>query len=113
MSDDTSKKAIVLPLSHNANGDVRGLVLDETGIRYGGFRRIEDGKPIMGEYVELKQREGSPLVDATFHKLPRAVVPSEPVEARGERHGPARVNSRAYTAGWERIFGKRDSIGEA
>lgn len=110
MSD--SKKAVVLPLAHNGNGDVRGLVLDETGIRSAEFTRIEEGRPIMGEYVELKGREGSPLVDAEFHSLPG--VPEVPPEERTSRgRGPARVNSRAYEAGWERIFGKKSPVGEA
>lgn len=66
MNDDTpSKKAVVLPLAHNAKGDVRGLVLDETGIRGAEFRRIEEGPPIMGEYVELK---GSRTVARIFRK---------------------------------------------
>jgi len=111
--DDTTTKAIVLPLAHNANGDVRGLVLDETGIRGAEFRRIEDGKPIMGEYVELKGREGSPLVDAEFHKLPGSVVPPAPEEVKAQGRGPARVNSNAYREGYDRIFGRKDPIGEA
>jgi hypothetical protein len=109
-----SRKAVMLPLAHNGRGDVRGLVLDESGIRSAEFCRIEEGQPIMGEYVELKGREGSPLVDAEFHKLPGTpLMPPEERVTRGDRRGPARVNSRAYEAGWERIFGKKVTEGEA
>ena len=108
MSDDTSKKATVLPLMHNDKGDFRGLVLDSNGIRAAEFRKLEDGKPIMGEFVEMTPRDGSPLLNAEFTRLPG--MPSRPTESR---KGPAKVNSRAYTDGWDRIFGKKADLGEA
>lgn len=98
-----SKKALILPLASNPSGGIRGLVFDQDGIRGAEFQPISEGQPIMGEYVEISPREGSPLLNAEFNRLPG--VPSAP-RTEG-RKGPAKVNSRAYTEGWERIFGKK------
>lgn len=103
MSEDSTKK-VVLPLSHNARGDIRGLVLDEQGVRPVEFTRIEEGKPIMGDYVALSPREGSPLLNAEFTRIPGA---------RHESSGPAMVASEAYRNGYDRIFGKKQDVGEA
>jgi hypothetical protein len=102
VSDDATRK-VVLPLAHNEKGDFRGLVLDKSGIRATEFTRIPDGAPIMGEFVAISPREGSPLLDAEY------------VKASGtpqRRAGPAMVASDAYREGYDRIFGKRD-VGEA
>jgi hypothetical protein len=117
MSDDASdtKKALVLPIAHNEKGDFRGLVLDENGVRPSEFRRIEEGKPIIGDFVSVTPREGSHLLDAEFTRMPGSPRPPEG-EARPVPHqGPAKVNSRAYCDGWERIFGrgKKADIPEA
>jgi len=112
MSDDTSKKATVLPLMHNDKGDFRGLVLDSNGIRAAEFRKLEDGKPIMGEFVEMTPREGSPLLNAEFTRLP-GMPTLEPQVTRSTRSGPPNVATPAYREGWDRIFGKKSDIGEA
>lgn len=110
MSEDSTKK-VVLPLSHNARGDIRGLVMDEQGVRPVEFTRIEEGKPIMGDYVALSPREGSPLLNAEFTRIP-GTGGARPPEVRTSS-GPPRVSTPAYRDGYDRIFGKKQDIGEA
>lgn len=101
--DDDTPRAVILPLGPaDRPGEFVGAAIDDDGThRIVKFSPVEEGKPIMGRYVEATPRPGTPFLDATY-----------PLERRSTRSGPARVNSAAYRDGWDRIFGQKPE-GEA
>lgn len=107
MSED-SKKALVLPVHHDGHGNVRGFLIDEAGVHAGEFRKVEEGKPIMGDLLQVQPIPGSPVLMAEVTPMPG----TRPVQD-APRSGPAMVNSPEFRAGWERIFGKKHPVAEA
>lgn len=94
------------------------------------FRNEDGGVPFvrhtadheMVQGVMYPCEEGKPLLPGNeiFSLEPRAkgglsVTSLYSTKASGaqESKGPAKVNSRAYRANWETIFGKKAPIGEA
>jgi hypothetical protein len=110
MADDTTRKGVLLPLQHNGQGGIRGIYKDDKGVSLREFRPVEEGKPIMGELAKLTPREESRLMDAEIMSLPS--TPVAPTSTTGHE-GPAKVNSEAYRQGYDRIFGKKQTTGEA
>lgn len=73
----------------------------ETGV----LRGIEEGKPINAPLVNLKGREGSNVFD---------VEEIGDFRSQGRpASGPAMVATDSFREGWDRIFGGRQSVGEA
>lgn len=68
-------------------------------------RAVREGEPLHGELATLKRRKDSPhLYDVEVHFKP------EPTPARTPPRpssGPAKVASRTYRAGWDRIWGSK------
>lgn len=84
-------------LVHSPTDDGRGwrvLRKREERLEIGAIRPAEEGKPIQGELVSLKQRAGTPLFDVEVQ-----YAPPRP------HAGPARVATDAYRSGWDAIFG--------
>jgi len=88
-------------LVHGRTDDGAGLrVLRKRAdlLSAGELRPVEEGKPLRGELVSLRPREGAPqLFDVD-------VLLGAPERPEG---GPAQVASPAYRAGWSSIFGRR------
>jgi hypothetical protein len=117
-------------LIHGVTDDGKGYrVLRKQGeqVSLGAVTPLEDGKPIHGEVVRLERRQGAPLLydvrpfdfdaPASEGAEPQgAARPAEPASAEAAegappgayRSGPARVASRAYRAGWDGIWGRRN-----
>lgn len=71
---------------------------EEVRIEAGELRALEEGKPIDGEVVSLSAREESPrLFD----------VRTEYEPPKRESTGPARVATKDYRKGWDKIWGRR------
>ncbi len=65
----------------------------------GVLRPIEDGKPIMGDLVQLKSRPEFPLLFDVEEKY------TAPRASRKPKAGPPRVTNEAFLRGWEAIWG--------
>jgi hypothetical protein len=84
--------------------DERGLHIvrrrsDEGPIEAGIVQPLEEGKPITGEVISLKQREDLPfLFDVTTE------IAASPERAPS---GPAQVATDSYRRGWDAIWGGR------
>lgn len=110
-----SSKDVVLIGPPTADGEgVHVLRARDERIETGELRALREGKPITGEVVTLKPREGQPRICDVTESIatrPRAQEPARlqqparlPAPA-GPRKGPAQVASEAYRDGWEGIFG--------
>ena len=75
---------------------------DADTVEMGTLRPLEEGKPIEGEVVGMKQRKEHPMLfDVKTHFDPT----QDDAVARGA--GPAKVASDKYRQGWDAIWGKR------
>lgn len=93
---------------HSPSEDGRGLRVvrkREDSIELGEIRAVEEGKPLHGDLVRLKQRkEHERLFDVeVLVEHPRAQL------QEGSRSGPAQVATDAYRSNWDAIFGARTS----
>jgi len=86
------------------SGDGQGVdIIRKRGdrIETGTVRRLEQGKPIVGEVVRLKPRESSPLVYDVEVELP---APAQ--TASSASSGPAQVATDSYRKNWDAIYGR-------
>jgi hypothetical protein len=75
----------------------------EERIETGELRALQEGRPIVGEIVTLKPRDGSPRIcDVTASYAPHGAQPAQ----LGHK-GPAKVATDAYREGWDEIFGTK------
>ena len=79
-----------LCLTHNEN--------HESGV--GIMMRIKHGKPIPDEARMVSPIEGTPL-----YRIGESVA-----EMKSASIGPAKVNSRDYKSGYDRVFGKKSKL---
>lgn len=94
MFKSTTTKGTMIPAGTTPDGKLRGVFVEEA--QPGGEIKgalvevtpVPDGKPIMGDYVTMTAREGSPLYDAEITAFERPAG-----------SGPAKVNSNAYRSG--------------
>lgn len=94
---DAKRKGEDVLLVHSPTDDGRGwrvLRKREERLELGAIRPVEEGRPIQGELVSLKPRDGTPLFDVEVQYAPPR-----------SSAGPARVSSDAYRSGWDAIFG--------
>lgn len=101
MAEDTKNPKDVVCLGPDL-GDGSHLFVRqrEEQVDYGVFKPMKDGESA-DEFVELSYRGPGPIFESkTLYKRPTS-------------DGPAMVNSREYTSGWDRIFGSKQEVGEA
>lgn len=89
-------------------GGVQVVRLRPEGASIGEVRPLQEGRPIHGEVVQLKPREGAPWV-CDVDVAVQAQQPAPPSLPSAERHGPAQVATATYRDNWERIFGRKKS----
>lgn len=102
-----SAKDVVLLGPPTADGaGVHVIRAREERIETGELRALQEGKPIVGEIVTLKPRDGSPRVcDVTDSYAPPGARVSH--AAPLGHKGPAKVATDAYREGWDEIFGPK------
>ena len=94
------KQDVVLLGPPTADGaGVHVLRAREERIEAGELRALEEGRPVVGEVVSLRPREGNPRVCDVQDSF---AAPSSP----GARKGPAQVATSAYREGWDQVFAK-------
>lgn len=73
--------------------------------RAGVVYPLQDGRPVSpdSELVQLTEREGAAAGVYNFKSLGKV----------SEHAGPAMVSNDAYRDGWDKIFGKRSTVGQA
>jgi hypothetical protein len=110
MASESSKKPFAdhepsdVVLVYGKSDDGKGYqVLRQRGaeIEAGTVRPPDEGKPIHGELVRLKRREGSPVlfdVEVDF-------------DGRSSVGRPAKVATDQYRRGWESIWAKKHDAG--
>ncbi len=107
MSDEPEQDSDVVYLhSPTDDGDgVRVVRARQGKVEMGEVRPIAEGKPLSGEIVSLRPREGSPRVcdvKVEYAKTDDA----KPASASGSAaKGPAQVATTTYRDNWESIFG--------
>ncbi len=76
---------------------------ENADVEFGTVRPLEEGKPIDGEVVGMRQRKEHPaLFDVKTEIDTRALTQGR----RGTSVGPAQVASEKYRAGWDAIWGE-------
>lgn len=94
------KQDVVLLGPPTADGaGVHVLRAREERIEAGELRALEEGRPVVGEVVSLRPREGNPRVCDVEDSF---ATPS----ASAARKGPAQVATSAYREGWDQVFAK-------
>lgn len=117
MSKSTNDSSPAAPAKSVANEDValicgrtedgKGLHIlrkRASGIEAGVVQPLEEGKPIHGELVTLKQRGQTPVCDVEVHYAPKN---AEVAHTAGATRGhPAQVASDAYRKNWDAIWSR-------
>lgn len=81
-------------------GEVR-LGPDRGGYRYAA-KREDDGSLRM---ARVRRKNGSGVPEGDYPVIAECGCGFN-IDTRGKAHGPSKVNSRAYQAGWENIYGR-------
>ena len=101
MADDDQNKDVLLLHSPTEDGDgVRVVRARQGKVEVGEVRSVTEGKPLSGELVTLKPREGAPRVcDVEVHYT---------APAKADVKGPAQVATESYRDNWEATFGGKN-----
>jgi hypothetical protein len=101
----TSTEDVLFAYAPTADGEgARVLRKREERIETGELRPMKEGKPIVGEVVKLKAREGQPQL----HDV-EVLAKVDAEQGGGAPHkGPAQVATEEYRASWDRVFGAKD-----
>lgn len=94
---------------HSPSEDGKGLRVlrkRDDSLEIGEIRALEEGRPVHGDVVRLKQRE-------EHDRLFDVEVLMERPRPRLSQSGPPQVATDAYRSNWEVIFGGGGSSGEA
>jgi hypothetical protein len=75
-------------------------------IEAGLVRPLEDGKPITGEVISMRQRDDVPFLFDVTTELPNSA-------AEAPAKGPAQVATNSYREGWDAIWGRRSRSSNA
>ena len=101
MSQGSQKKSDIV-FVHGPAKDGKGVRViraREDRVEVGEISQVEEGAPLKGEVVKLKQRKEHPrLFDV------EVVVPKEDL-ALPAHEGPRRVSSDSYRRNWDEVFG--------
>ncbi len=105
MPDEPAPDVVYLHSPTEDGDGVRVLRARQGKVEVGEVRPIEEGKPLSGELVTLRPREGTPRVcDVKVEYTPEP----DPRAARADAtKGPAQVATAKYRDNWEAIFGGR------
>ena len=110
MSDEKITKDIAIPLGHAENGNllmarVQGTEERPTRVLMGELQPLEEGKPIMGEVVQLHPEEGQ------RHMRVETVIEdpfkAEKEKARASGSKTFSFPSKTYQDNWDRIFRRK------
>lgn len=103
---DPPAEDVALVCGASEDGDTLG-VLRKRGDRVEPalLKKAVEGQPLHGELVRLTARDEPMLFDVETLYAPPAT--SEPTDASGSRSGPAKVTTKAYRRGWNRLFSTR------
>jgi hypothetical protein len=107
-----AKEDVVFVHGPAEHGDgLRVIRKRDEAIEVGEIRSVQEGRPLQGDLVKLKQRrEHERLFDVEVvvsrDELPASGSRSESKPALGHA-GPARVSTDAYRTNWDAIFGPR------
>jgi hypothetical protein len=103
MPDEPAPDVVYLHSPTEDGDGVRVLRARQGKVEVGEVRPIAEGKPLSGEIVTLRPRDGAPRVcDVKVEYAPET-------EARVEgAKGPAQVATTKYRDNWDAIFGDRD-----
>ncbi len=82
---------------------------DNADVEMGVVRPLEEGKPIEGEVVGMRQRKEHPMLFDVKTELDTRELADGP---RGTSVGPAQVASDKYRQGWDAIWGNRRPTSE-
>jgi hypothetical protein len=74
-------------------------------VHVGTVRLLAEGQPLSGTTLILDPKEGS-----SFNVIGEITPKGENADRHG---GPAMVSSSAYRDGWDRLFGGKQTVGEA
>jgi len=94
-------------LVHGVTEDRRGLKVlraRNERLEVGEVRPVEEGKPIAGDLVRLKPREGAPHVCDVETELSISGQSSPTVRDTSARGRPAQVATDTYRDNWDSIF---------
>lgn len=102
--DEKKSKDLYIPVDSSGTT----LKISDTGVDIGTLKPAVDGAPIPSgaDYVHLT-RCGEHLHGETLYSN------SNSSEKPVERSGPAKVATPAYRSGWDNIFGKSNTVGQA
>jgi hypothetical protein len=103
VSPKPRSKDLVLVHGRSEDGGMHVLRSREDRIESGVMRPLEQGRPIHGEVVKLKQRPECPLLFDAETQLADAGKPAP--ESRAS-NGPAQVASDAYRKNYDAIWGR-------
>src|SRR5690606_40887251 len=110
-SDSKAPKSEDVALVCGRTDDGKGLhILRKRGsnLEAGVVQPLEEGKPIHGELVTLRQRGRTPLCDVEVHYTAPSAQLAAP--AAGETRGhPAQVASDKYRKNWDTIWKSKAS----
>jgi hypothetical protein len=100
MPDEPAPDVVYLHGPTEDGDGVRVLRARQGKVEVGEVRPIAEGKPLSGEIVTLRPRDGAPRVcDVKVEYAPAT-------EARAEgTKGPAQVATAKYRDNWDAIFG--------
>lgn len=105
-ADSKAPKSEDVALVCGRTDDGKGLhILRKRGsnVEAGVVQPLEEGKPIHGELVTLRQRGQTPLCDVEVHYTAPAARPATPSEDETRGH-PAQVASENYRKNWDNIW---------
>jgi len=103
--DDEPGTVPVVVSDTDEHGNKSAICLYDDHVEIGELRPLKDGAPIMSGRPVVLTGSG-PCRDMQF------LCDGGPREGGAPRKGPAKVNSLAFHAGWDSIFGKKE-IGQA
>ena len=83
---------------------LRVLRKREDALEVGEIRPVQEGRPLQGELVRLKQRKEHERAFDVEVLLSRDEIPGHTLG----HAGPAQVASEAYRTNWDAIFGPND-----
>jgi hypothetical protein len=80
---------------------------EDAPVEVGTLRPLQEGKPLEGEVVSLRQRRDLPFLYDVKTELADVNNPK-----RGTSDGPAQVATKEYRRGWDAIWGRRSPNGK-